>query len=72
MPGYGPDGSMDFDEYMKWKAVGVLQRTHVTKDTVLVDTPTQRTVRDGNGHDVTLRTDERGVEHQDVTINLRR
>jgi hypothetical protein len=72
MSGYGPDGSWTYAEELRWKAVGALRRTHVTKDRVLVDTPTQRTVRDGNGHDVTLRTDERGVERQDVTINLER
>lgn len=72
MPGYGPDGSMDFDEYMRWKAVGVLQRTHVTKDQVLVDTPAMKTVRDENGHDVTERTSPDGRQHRDVTINLRR
>lgn len=71
MPGYGPDGSMDYAEYQQWKGVGHMPRTHATKDQVLVDTPTRRTVRDGNGHDVTERTTPDGKQHRDVTINLR-
>ncbi|MBN6054510.1 hypothetical protein JYK22_21390, partial [Nonomuraea sp. RK-328] len=69
MPGYGPDGSMSYAEWMQWKCVGAMQRTWATKDQVLEDSPTRKTVRDQNGHDVTERTDERGY-HRDVTINL--
>lgn len=71
MSGYGPDGSMTYAEWQQWKGVGAMQRTHATQDQVLIDTPTQRTVRDQLGHDVTERTDERGRQHRDVTINLR-
>ncbi|GHE47256.1 hypothetical protein GCM10017673_56370 [Streptosporangium violaceochromogenes] len=71
MSGYGPDGSMTYAEWLRWKSVAPMQRTHATQDQVLIDTPTQRTVRDQLGHDVTERTDERGRQHRDVTINLR-
>lgn len=42
-----------------------------TRDQVLEDTPTRRTVRDQAGNDVTERTDENGGYHRDVNINLR-
>lgn len=69
MPGYGPNGDMTYAQWLKWKCVGSMERTWATKDQVLTDTPTEKTVRDQLGHVVAERTDERGY-HRDVTINL--
>lgn len=42
-----------------------------TRDQVLADSPTGKTVRDQAGNDVTERVDEHGGYHRDVMINLR-
>lgn len=74
MPGYGPDGSMTYAEWLAWKGVSRMPRTHATRDQVAEgETPSggrYKQVRDQLGHVVTDRTEADGSEHRDVRINL--
>ena len=67
-----PDDGLSYGERLRAKGIQHIRggRTHATRDVVLEDTPTRKTVRDQAGHDVTERTDERGRYHRDVRINL--
>lgn len=68
-----PETGQTFGEYMRDKAIQVRPSgwTWATRDQVVEDSPTRKTVRDQAGHDVTERTDGQGREHKDVNINLR-
>lgn len=77
---WDPESGQTFGEHLRGGAplgegrtadVITGERTWATRDQVLVDTPTRRTVRDQLGHEVTERTDSRGQQHRDVHINLR-
>ncbi|MEU6725462.1 hypothetical protein ABZ917_17280 [Nonomuraea wenchangensis] len=70
---WNPDSGESFGEYMRSKGVQVRPSgwTWTTRDQVIEDSPTRRTVRDQAGHEVTERTDEQGREHRDVHIHLR-
>lgn len=74
MSGYGPNGDMTYAEWLRWKSVGAMPRTHATKDQVSEGHTDQggkfKQVRDQLGHVVTERTEPGGSVHQDVTINL--
>ncbi|MGA4989862.1 hypothetical protein [Nonomuraea bangladeshensis] len=76
MPGYepyDPEVHGTYRQYLLGKGVQVRPSgwTSATRDQVLEDTPTRKTVRDQAGNDVTERTDEQGREHRDVQIYLR-
>lgn len=70
---WDPSSGKTFGQYVREKGVQVRPSgwTWQTRDQVLEDTPTRRTVRDQAGNDVTERTDEHGGYHRDVAINLR-
>ncbi|MEU6710011.1 hypothetical protein ABZ897_00915 [Nonomuraea sp. NPDC046802] len=70
---WDPASGITFGQYMRLKGVQVRPAgwTWQTRDQVLEDSPTRRTVRDQVGNDVTERTDDKGGYHRDVAINLR-
>lgn len=70
---WDPESGQTFGEYVRSKRPQVRPSgwTWATRDQVVEDSPTRKTVRDQAGHDVTERTDERGRQHRDVRINLR-
>lgn len=70
---YDPALHGKYGDWLKAKRLQVRPSgwTWNTRDQVLEDSPTRRTVRDQAGNDVTERTDDRGGYHRDVTINLR-
>lgn len=69
---WDPASGITFGEYARSKNLQIRPAgwTWTTRDQVLVDSPTRKTVRDQAGNDVTERSDESGY-HRDVTINLR-
>lgn len=73
MSRYDPQIHGTYGNYLRAKAIQVRPTgwTWQTRDQVLKDTPTRKTVRDQAGNDVTERTDESGGYHRDVAINLR-
>lgn len=70
---WDPNSGVPFGKYVRDKGIQVRPAgwTWSTRDQVLQDSPTLKTVRDQAGNDVTERTDERGGYHRDVAINLR-
>lgn len=70
MSGYGSNGDMTYAEWLQWKSVGAMPRTHATKDQVTVHREdgqvVAQTVRDQLGHETT----EHASGRVDVTINL--
>ncbi|KAB8186857.1 hypothetical protein FH608_046040 [Nonomuraea phyllanthi] len=70
---WDPASGITFGQYMRAKGVQVRPAgwSWQTRDQVLEDSPTRKTVRDQAGNDVTERTDEHGGYHRDVSINLR-
>lgn len=70
---WDPESGLTFGEYMRDKGIQVRPSgwTWATRDQVVEDSRTRKTVRDQAGHEVTERTDERGRDHRDVHIYLR-
>lgn len=73
---WDPESGQTFGEYMRGDDgrgpnVVVGERTFLTGDQVLEDTPTRRRVRDQLGNEVTERTGADGGYHRDVRINVR-
>lgn len=68
---YDPARHGSYADYLRGKNLQVRPAgwTWRTRDQVLKDSPTRKTVRDQAGNDVTERTDDSGY-HRDVTINL--
>ncbi|MEU7741974.1 hypothetical protein [Nonomuraea sp. NPDC049158] len=73
MPADDPPEDISYGEKLRRKNLQVRTGgwSWRTRDQVLADSSTSRTVRDQAGNDVTERTDEHGGYHRDVTINLR-
>ncbi|MER6575834.1 hypothetical protein [Nonomuraea sp. NPDC001023] len=73
MPEGDPSEDITYAEKLRRKGIQVRPSgwTWNTRDQVLEDSPTRKTVRDQAGNDVTERTDDKGGYHRDVQINLR-
>ncbi|MEU4226242.1 hypothetical protein AB0F17_18240 [Nonomuraea sp. NPDC026600] len=69
---WDPASGITYGEWLRRKGIQVRPAgwTWATRDQVLADSPTRKTVRDQAGNDVTERTDASGY-HRDVQINLR-
>lgn len=70
---YDPAKHGTYGNYLRLKGIQVRAAgwSWNTRDQVVEDSPTRKTVRDQAGNDVTERTDEQGRQHKDVRINLR-
>lgn len=70
MSGYGPNGDMTYQQWLAWKNVGSMQRSHATKDQVTVHREdgeiVAQTIKDQLGHETT----EHASGRVDVTINM--
>jgi hypothetical protein len=65
---------MTYSQWLAWKQVAAMTRTHATQDRVTEGETAAggrfKRVRDQLGHEVIQRTEPDGSEHQDVVINM--